>query len=79
MDEDVKNEPCLKCGKSDHMDGAEYCSNCGQFLINYCANNFCDMNNGESVPLTYKDRYCPYCGGPSTYLDEGLIKPLEEE
>ena len=71
---------CIRCGFNDHPEGAVYCQNCGLELNgNYCPNESCDLNNGESVPCPVDACYCPYCGSETTFFKEGLVKPYLTE
>lgn len=64
---------CLVCGFEDHVEDAAYCQECGRSLINYCTNDLCDLNNGESIPIVYGAKFCPFCGSPSTFSDDGYF------
>lgn len=64
---------CPKCGFSEHVEGAEYCQECGTFLINFCSNGICDMNNGDAIPLSENAKFCPFCGSESTFKESGYF------
>ena len=63
---------CVKCGYTDHSDGAIYCQNCGTVLNNYCPDQQCEANNvddPEYACLKSDARYCPYCGTKTTHFE----------
>lgn len=64
---------CPNCGFENHIDEAEYCQECGTFLTNFCSNDMCDMNNGESAPLPDNAKFCPHCGSESTFKENGFF------
>lgn len=64
---------CPNCGFEDHADQALFCQECGEYLINNCTNEFCDLNNGESIPLESDVKFCPYCGAESTFKENGFF------
>lgn len=67
------SEKCLVCNFDNHVEEAEYCQNCGASLINFCSNDFCDLNNGDNSPLNSQAHYCPYCGSPSLFKESGYF------
>lgn len=67
---------CIKCKNPNNDNDAEFCTNCGFPLdSNYCTNDYCNRNNGESVPLPEDACYCDCCGSESQYFADGLISP----
>jgi hypothetical protein len=64
---------CPNCGFEEHIDEAEYCQECGTFLINFCSSDMCDMNNGESVHIPENAKFCPFCGSESTFKEKGFF------
>lgn len=63
---------CINCGFSDHLDGAEYCQNCGISLRNFCPDENCEANNVPDIEystLPNNAKYCPYCGQETTYFE----------
>lgn len=68
---------CVCCNFEDHVEDAEFCQECGTSLDNYCSNNQCVMNNGESVSVPNNAKFCPYCGEGTTYYNAGLFEPIE--
>lgn len=56
MDE-LKEIECIVCGHiEDIYTDAKYCVNCGAEVINYCTNDYCELNNGQN-----KSQFAPYC------------------
>lgn len=52
---------CKFCGFDKHVDGAEWCQECGNRLPSeYCQNPNCSSEG--KVPLPDDAIYCPYCG-----------------
>lgn len=67
---------CAKCHNTNNLDDAEFCTNCGfELNSNYCTNEYCDRNNGSSVPLPENACYCDCCGNESEYYRLGLVSP----
>lgn len=64
---------CPNCGLEEHNEYAEYCEECGIFLTNLCTNDCCDLNNGDSVPLSPTAKYCYSCGNESTFNELGFF------
>ena len=59
---------CVKCGFSDHVEGAEYCQECGAKLPSYyCMNPNCPSEG--KIYLPENAIYCPYCGDKLTAND----------
>lgn len=72
----MSNIVCTNCGFDRHLENPAYCQNCGLELNgNYCPNEYCNFNNGESISLPLDACYCPDCGSKSTFFTEGIIKP----
>lgn len=70
------NGVCLSCGKPDHAEGAEFCSNCGFALhSNFCTNEFCNANNGQQFSFPADACYCDLCGAETVYRQNMWIKP----
>ncbi|ADZ84494.1 hypothetical protein [Cellulosilyticum lentocellum] len=64
---------CPNCGFEKHIEHAEFCQECGTFMINFCSNPVCNMNNGEELPLSNDMKFCPDCGQPSTFKANGFF------
>lgn len=76
---------CPICGNEEILEEGEYCHICGSLLINRC-----DMikSNDDQEPIGYcpghkplsgNARYCPYCGGETTFLKTGALKPWNDK
>ncbi|KEI15785.1 double zinc ribbon domain-containing protein [Clostridium haemolyticum] len=64
---------CPNCGFENHVDDAEFCQECGTYLINNCSNPHCNLNNGDNVPIPNDAKFCPYCGVESTFKEQGFF------
>lgn len=72
------SQSCIRCGFDRHIEGAEYCQNCGFGLDgNNCTNPHCVMNNDDEPESCPVDAcYCPYCGSETSFFRDGIIKPI---
>lgn len=80
LNENQKPLECPRC-KNEHLpsDG-EYCQICGGHIYNNCTNVNSGYNNCEHGERLDGDaRYCPYCGSPTTYYLDKLLKDYKEE
>ncbi len=67
---------CPKCGFKSHVEEAEFCQECGTYLLNRCTNEQCtsnqvDVYGFEGVPTDAK--FCPYCGSETTFKQDGYF------
>lgn len=85
---------CPRCG-NEELDYNKYCNICGIYTRNICVghyeNNYDQfgymiaiehyLENGCKKTLSGNSRYCPDCGGKSSYFFQGLLKnwDLEKE
>lgn len=60
---------CPKCDNEEILEDDAYCKICGASLLNVCTNEKCHANADANA------RYCVHCGSPTTYLQQGLLKP----
>jgi len=65
---------CLICRFDQHVEDAEFCQHCGVGLINFCSSTNCDLNDDERIAIDYQARFCPYCGSPSTFNENGYFE-----
>lgn len=81
VDENSKAKVCPICNNEEPEEG-EYCSICGTYLVNRCTNIEHPGRYEEDPPcgelLAGNARYCTYCGAPSTFLKNNLLKPWNE-
>lgn len=64
---------CPCCEEKNYHEEDNFCPNCGrQIPHNACLNPECPRKW-----LSRKVCYCPECGEPTRYLNEGWIKPEE--
>lgn len=68
--ENGKLKECPTCKNEETNIDGSFCQICGEKLINYCSNYNCE--NDTSLPSNA--RYCPICGSPSTFCNEGILK-----
>ena len=85
---------CPRCG-NEELDYNKYCNICGIYTRNICVGNYDNnydhfgymiaiehyLENGCKKTLSGNSRYCPDCGGKSSYFFQGLLKnwDLEKE
>ncbi len=71
---------CPICKNEEIVNNAEYCHICGTRLINLCYhdsdrfNSIIQCGAAQSNPIPVNARYCPYCGSPSTFYNERILK-----
>ena len=85
---------CPNC-ENEELDGSNYCNVCGIYTRNICLGKYESnydtrgyalpiedfLDNGCKTVLSGNSRYCPDCGGKSSYFFQGLLKnwDLEKE
>ena len=94
LDSDGYPIVCPKC-ENEELDGSAYCNVCGIYTRNICLGDYEHnydvrgyaipivhyLDNGCKTVLSGNSRYCPDCGGKSSYFYQGLLKnwDLEKE
>lgn len=75
VDEKGRAVVCPVCQNTQLHDDGTFCIICGTEIVNFCINSgpFGECNHEE--PLPSNARYCPYCGGESTFLRKGFLSP----
>ena len=68
--ENGKLKECPTCKNEETNIDGSFCQICGEKLINHCSNYNCE----NDTPLPSNARYCPICGSPSTFCNEGILK-----
>lgn len=68
--EDGKLTECPVCHNEETNIEGNYCHICSQKLTNMCTNQNCD--NYDVLPTNA--RFCPMCGGESSFLKSGILK-----
>lgn len=79
METEIQYMTCPHCGNPECMDVDTYCFNCGNLLSNRCTDGNCPNSNEDSEGLRPTDVFCPDCGAPSTFYEEGFIEPRSFE
>ena len=79
LDEAGRAIECPVCHNTEVPENGTYCVICGNSLINFCEaatqDPYSDCTNTE--PLPGYARYCPFCGGQSTFLSRGILSPWD--
>lgn len=92
LKDDGYPEKCPRC-ENEELEESNYCNVCGVYVRNICIgtydNNFDSLGypvpitdfleNGCKKALAGNSRYCPDCGGKSTYYFQGLLKSWDIE
>lgn len=73
VDEKGRAVVCPVCQNTQLHDDGTFCMICGTEIVNFCINSgpFGECSHDE--PLPSNARYCPYCGGESTFLKKGFL------
>lgn len=76
LDDKGRAKECPVCKNENHPDDADYCKICGKPVVNYCLTALSDegsyrCSRGNFLPGDA--RYCPYCGGKTTFLESGIL------
>lgn len=61
---------CPHCKNPNCDETHTFCFNCGKLLHNSCTDGNCPMTGEELEPNMV---YCPVCGSPSLFCQEGYI------
>ena len=87
VDENSKAYTCPQCENEEIFTNGDHCMICGFNLINKCIgdaqyDDFGSLNGfvggcGELLPGNA--RYCPYCGGHSSFFANGVLTRWEYE
>lgn len=92
LNTDGTPEKCPRC-ENEELEGGNFCNVCGTYTQNICIGNYDNNFNSLGYPLEVSDfleggchkilagnsRYCPDCGGKSTYYFQGLLKNWDIE
>lgn len=77
LDENSKAVCCPKCDNEEVSPDGNYCHICGTYLINECTNYDGNYLEGCGRLAASNARYCIYCGAPTTFLQNGILKPWD--
>lgn len=86
LNKDSKALQCPRCENEEISDEGSYCSICGVYLINKCSDIMESDRNGNeyiekagcSKSAAGNARYCIYCGNPTTFYQDKLLKSWDE-
>lgn len=92
LDENGFPNSCPRC-ENEELNGCVFCNVCGVYVRNICLGDCGDNYDvwGHSIPiqdqlekgcgksLAGNSRYCPDCGGKSSYFFQGLLKAWDIE
>lgn len=87
VDENSKAYTCPQCENEEIMPDGDHCMICGFYLINKCVGKRQYDEYGDLVgfkdacnkPLPGNARYCPYCGGESSFYADGILNDWKIE
>ncbi|GAQ24257.1 Zn-dependent peptidase ImmA, M78 family [Tepidanaerobacter syntrophicus] len=87
LDENGVAQICPRCENQDIEPGDIFCKICGMYLIQECTEvigyNDWGQPYVEKESCGYKPasnaRFCPRCGNPTTFYQEGVLKDWKEE
>lgn len=65
---------CPICHNTELTENGKYCMICGESLINICASEVFLQTSTCGDPLPGNARYCPYCGGETTFFKRGILE-----
>lgn len=82
MDSNNKALVCPVCKNEHIVENGEFCKICGTKLINECMESY-NPERDDFKPSCEKgkrldgsSRFCPYCGNPSSFLQNGILNPV---
>lgn len=92
LDENGFPNSCPRCG-NEELNGCVFCNVCGIYVRNICLGDCGDnydvwghlipiqdqLEKGCGKSLAGNSRYCPDCGGKSSYFFQGLLKAWDIE
>lgn len=92
LDEDGFPNSCPRC-ENEELNGCIFCNVCGIYIRNICLGDCGDnydawghlipiqdqLEKGCGKSLAGNSRYCPDCGGKSSYFFQGLLKNWDIE
>ncbi len=90
LDESGRAKICPRCGNPHMVPEGNYCIICGAHLVNECSDmqvqigpNYDDVrlspacSKGKKLPGNA--RYCPFCGNETTFLQQKLLSPWDDD
>lgn len=81
LDENGRPSMCPRCENERIGPNDEYCRICKLQIVNRCDNIIGYEDETPiycNTPASGDARYCVKCGGETTYLQQGLLKPWDE-
>lgn len=83
LNEKGQVKECAVCGNEEHVNEALYCMICGKPIVNRCVSAINEIYDDQltcqhTEPLPGNARYCPYCGGRTTFLVENVLREWEK-
>ena len=78
LDQNSKATRCPICDNEDISPNGNYCHICGTYLVNRCT-NINDSYESCGELATANARYCIYCGAPTTFFKNNLLKAWNQE
>lgn len=82
MDDALKALICPACENEQIISDGDYCKICGTKLVNECSETYSGESDSYIAPcekgkrLDGNARFCPYCGNPSSFLQNGILRPI---
>ena len=83
MDSNLRLTRCPRCNNEEFSENATHCRICGFALFNNCEGDPEEDNFGNFIGLTYHKnpgnaRFCEFCGRPTYFFSEKVLRPFSE-
>ena len=79
LDQNSKAVRCPVCDNEEISPNGNYCHICGTCLVNRCTNTDDAYEQPCGALAAANARYCIYCGAPTTFFQNNLLKAWTQE